>query len=329
MSFRGNNSLSVGSISDDYEEAEMFYEYFDKRPIRSFMFVSIIIISSIFGLIVNSLIVFLKLRKFKERSIFEWLITTIAFGLVIHSVTYFMMMLSIVTHDTLNICSCYLKHITGDFSNAIIIYSGIILLILVKFNPEISKRRGYFILSILWIVAIVASYPFYEIKILTMKSLQKSTAHNLCIQYSTNRNLDIATHRYYVKFNLEFFIPSIIIIAYGFVTLLFKTPKVIKHKDIWSYVKLVGLFYCLTGFPTKLNMIIFYYYKTLLISYPFIYLNICLMVLILGISPLVYFYYNKKFYDELLEFLRIRKRSDENIIHEFFGDGRVVLIVPQ
>jgi len=308
--------------SEDYEEFEMFYEYFDKRPIQKFSYILIIVIVTMVGLVLNSLIVFFKLRKYKERSIFEWLTTCIAIGLILNAVKYFLLMLSIVTHEVTNSFTCYMEHITGDFSDPMIIYSAVVLMIITKFNPQISKLRGTLLILFIWIFVLFLSYPFYSIAVIQTQIPGKTTIHNICIQFLPGQHLKNILSRFSVKLYLEFVVPSIIIVVYFFTTLLFKTPKVTKHLGIWTYVVIIATYFCITSIPVKLNMLFFHNQGISYLKYSHVYLNSIFMALILIISPLIYFCCNRRFYEEIREYFNFVDKN-ESEIHEIFGEERI------
>lgn len=318
-------AISNSKTSEDYEEFEMFFEYFDKRPILRFCYITIMVTVTILGIILNSLIIYMKLRKFKKRSIFEWLSTCIALGLILNSVKYFLLMLSIVTHDITNSLTCYIEHISGDFSDPMIIYSAVVLMIITKFNPQISQLRGFFLILFIWIFVIFLSYPFYSITVIQTQVIGKTTMHNVCIQFFPGQHWTSIMSRFSMKLYLEFIVPSIIIVVYFFVILLFKTPKVIKHLGIWIYVVIISTYFCVTEIPVKLNMLFYHNQGVSYMKYSYVYLNAVFMALILVISPFVYFCCNRKFYIEIREYFNYDAKNG-NEIHEIFGDERVVMI---
>ncbi|CAG9797434.1 unnamed protein product [Chironomus riparius] len=318
--------LPGSNASEDYEEFEMFYEYFDKRPIKRFSYITIMVTVTILGILLNSLIVFMKLRKFKERSIFEWLATCIAFGLIFNSVKYFLLMLSIVTHEITNSFTCYAEHVSGDFSDPMIIYSAVVLMIVTKFNPQISKTRGFLLILLIWIFVLFLSYPFYRITTIQTYIIGKTTVHNICIQFYPGQHWKSIINRSSTKLYLEFIIPSIIIAVYFLVTLLFQTPKVIKYLGIWTYVVIISTYFCLTSIPVKLNMLFFHNQGVSYMKYSYVYLNSLFMAMILVISPLVYFCCNQKFYEEIRKYFKFERRN-ENEFHEIFGDERIIMTV--
>lgn len=300
----------------------MFFEFFDKRPMSKFFYFLTTLVCVAFGVIANSVILYVKLRQHKGRTAFEWIVACIMFGIIAHSATYLLIAVSVVTHGITNIYTCYLEHISGDFSNPMIIYPAIILMVLIKFNPQVSVTRGFIVIGLIWICAVGASYPFYRMFVVEMPT-GTTYGHNVCMVMTNSNLFGVTLHRFELKLYIEFVIPSIVIFAYFLGLLLFKTLKVVGNYDIWIYAWIIGTYYCIVSIPVKFNMLYYYFNGTMFMNFSMTYLNSICMMLILIINPAVYLYCNRRFFRELCEFFNVGDQKDDEY-HEIFWDGAAV-----
>lgn len=308
--------MSNSSENDELEESfdEFLYEYLERKPTMKIFYILSVILMCSFGLIANSIIIYMKLRNFRNRSSFDLITANIALGLNFLSIRFILVMIEETTHDFINLPFCYATRLSVDLAMPIIITSLLALMILIKYYPNMSKEIELKIVAGILIYAAIISLPIYNIQIYEHNSWK--IPHKICLlHFNDDLGLKKYLARLWISIGLKIFLPLLITIVF-FISLAFNF-SIGQYRNLWIYSIIVSIYYFIMSLTSVLTPLISIHLQIDIGSRFMVYVSFNILCLIVAISPVVLWYFDRDFYQETVEYLAYKLGIERNNNGEF------------
>jgi hypothetical protein len=299
----------------EFNEDEFLYEFLERKPVVKTLYAVSVVAACIFGLIANSLIIYVKLRNFRNRGTFDLLIANIAFGLNLLSLRFILIMIEETTHDVVILPMCYAARLAVDTATPIAITSLVTMMILIKYNPNVSKETELKIVSAILIYAAIIAIPVYDMTVIEYTSYK--LPHKICVLHFLNdKGHTKYLIRLWISVAFKIFIPMAVAIVF-FISLRFNFV-VGQYKKYWIYAIIVSIFYFVFTTASILTPLVSIHFNVDIGSRLLVYVSFNILCFVVALSPAVLWVFDRDFYEEIVEFLRAKlQRSDADSNGEF------------
>ncbi|KAG5674413.1 hypothetical protein PVAND_004386 [Polypedilum vanderplanki] len=292
----------------DNNEDEFLYEFLERRPTVKFFYALFVIFACIFGLLANSLIIYLKLRKFKNRSSFDLFIVNIAIGMNLLSIRFILIMIEETTHDIVNIPLCYSTRLSVDVATPIIITTLLIMIIFIKYNPNVKKETELKVIIAISIYSLILALPVYNMRILTIKSW--NVPHKICFLFFNDDDDHIKfLLRLWISLGFKIFLPMIIFIIF-FITLKFNFT-IGQYRNYWIYSIVISVYYFIFSLASILTPLISLHFKLDIGSKIFVYFSFNMLCFIVALNPITLWHFDRDFSQETIEYIKYKLQNNQ------------------
>lgn len=285
-------------------EEEKFHEFFEKRPVIFVLYTLYIILISFLGIFGNSKIICTKLKKFRHLSGIEIIIVNFSLSLILYNVTLWIIV-SEEIWPSLTQYMCNFNPMARTFTMIFMALLLILLIICSKCSSRIKVQHGIILLLIIWIIAILYAYPYFELRASPLSKRDDKFQRYICVYNNPNMNSNAIDIHHKITTIFNFITCPVLILICVVVTALWRNLSFSYDKDIWTYSIVVGLYYLIADSPLMINALSSYLYNSELSRTLEEFFN-CLVNFTVVLNPLLYgFYVDKNFFQECIKTLKL------------------------
>lgn len=294
----------------DSQEEEKLYEYFTNRPVGFVIFFSISMIISILGVSGNLILIYTKLRRFSQLNGLDFLIINVAVSTIALTFIFLLLLTDEMFHEFADDDFCNAIWFLQGISQSTIAFSTISLIISSKYFSRISQRNAAILITIIWILALLDAYPYFDFEVFPIK-MKNGKSRNVC-------HLSIESQEDYFSFVrhqmtmliVEFAVPTLLLIITSCVAFLWRKPDASTNRVIFSYAVAIAVYYTLVNSPLVINRFMAQR-KLGQMNFDFRHIFRFLVNFTVLANPIFYGYFDDFFKREVLRIFRFVNFRDE------------------
>lgn len=311
ISCEKRNKTHTSKMDFEMYEESFVFTFLKSRPILTSIYVVIAVIFFLTGIIGNSIILFMKLRNYKTKEMFDLLVANIAFGHLLHALGSIIHGIEATTDEIVSYPMCIIKSISFNISSLQTIFSLIVMMVFIKFTPNIVRKMESMVIGVLWICGTIVMSPLFAVTVTVV--FFKKVPHYKC--HLTGDNPLVI-----VSLICESLLPFVTIIVFFLVLVIERKFIESQRKNIWCYSLIMSLYF---GSILTLSGLLFLLYMFFDVVIYNIYYALLIDVLIFSIcaaNPAVYFYYDRKLLKDFCDVIKPPNRDDGKY-HEIAFNG--------
>ncbi|KAL7040627.1 hypothetical protein ACKWTF_000472 [Chironomus riparius] len=287
-------------LNIEVEIEEYDWEYFHSHPFVLFLHVILSIFIVLIGIIGNAVIVAVKITKVRQLKAVDILIVNLAISSILYC-SLILLQLSDDAYGSLYLTLCYVKFIVIHHSAISFILTISALIIISKFFCDLDKSCGYYIVAIIWIIAVFVAYPYVSLE---MYDYPTSTGTEIYFCAPKVEEYEAFCALEVNLLIIEYLVPTLVLAgSSAYLSKSLKTENFVINKNVYHYSVFVGLLHIISIIPTIAFILLFY--GTIDISFISSILLCYLYYFVVPSNVFVICYFDREFYKEVLESFEI------------------------
>lgn len=288
------------NLSETEDSEEIFYEYFSNRPTWFLIFKIFTIMLSLFGTFGNSIIIIVKMRKFRELIGLDLIIINMAAVQILFSFASVFYLVDEIYHDLTEHSMCKIKFFLHSISISSTGYSCLLLLVSSCFSPKFKKNLALTSIMLVWICSLIIAYPYYNSFLWSVPTSNEDSRH-ICIVFVESLE-SIQKYRFRLAL-FGYLIPFSSFLGLSMVAFI-KRKDELKNKELILYPIIFGFYFFATSFYIEVFDLVLYFFD-LKVNMGANYIMRFLFTACAIINAVACFYVNSMFFKRCMQFLRL------------------------
>lgn len=294
-------------------EDERFHEFFTNRPVIFVFYVIYTIVISVIGIYGNSMLIFMKMRKFRYLNGFEVVVITFATALIVHIFTLWIVVGEEIWPE-LSKYMCSFNPFVRSFALIFMAISINLLVVVAKFPSKVKIHVALVSLVITFTVAIIYAYPYFELTASALHRKDDDFRRYICVYSNPNENVGAIDVHHKITTIVNFILCPTLLSIFVIASALWRN-SLTNDKEIWIYSIVVGLYFIITDSPLMINALTSSFYRVEL-SRTSEEIFQCLVNFIVALNPVLYgTIVDRYFLNETMRIVKIpwNRRSSRRI----------------